>query len=106
MSHLDEDALARWVLNHSNLTIEDMTSSKAYHKQVVYKLFSAAPQIPLTWQTPQVLRNVKIFLDFAECRDEVCGKRLRSIRAHLSSQGEMGWTGVSYLVEWNDGEVR
>ena len=27
-------------------------------------------------------------------------------RAHLSSQGKIDWNGVSYLVEWNDGEVR
>ena len=53
-----------------------------------------------------MLRSVKIFLDFAEWRDDVCGKRLRNIRAHLSPLGEIDWNGVSYLVEWNDGEVR
>ena len=84
MSQLDEEALAKWVLNHSNLTLEDMTSAKADDKQVVYNLFSVATQIPLTWQTAQVLRNIKIFLDFAEWRNEVCGKRLKDIKAHLS----------------------
>ena len=83
-----------------------MTLAKAHDKQAVYQLFSAATQIPLAWQTLPVLRNVKIFLDFAEWRDEVCGKRLRNIRAHLSSQGKIEWNGVSYVVEWNDGEVR
>ena len=88
------------------MTLADMTLAKAYDKQAVYQLFSVATQIPLTWQTPQVLRNVKIFLDYAEWRDDVCGKRLRNIRAHLSPLGKIDWNGVSYLVEWNDGEVR
>jgi len=99
MSQLDEDVLAKWVLSHSDMTLADMTLANAYDKQVVYQLFSAATQIPLTWQTPQVLRNVKIFLDFAEWRDDVCGKRLRNIRAHLSPLGKIDWNGVSYLVE-------
>ena len=53
-----------------------------------------------------MLRNVKVFLDFAEWQDDVCGKRLRNIRAHLSPQGKIDWGGVSYLIEWNACEVR
>ena len=75
MGQLDEDTLAKWVLKHSDMTLSDMTLAKAYGKQAVCQLFTVATQIPLTWQTFQVLRNVKMFSDFAEWRDEVCGKR-------------------------------
>ena len=64
LATLDEEVLAKWVLDHSNLTLADLKLAKQYDKQVAYQLFSAATQIPLTWQTAQVLRNVAIFLKF------------------------------------------
>ena len=74
---LDEEVIARWIVTNSDIELRYLKLAKSYDKQAPYHLFAYATQISLSWVVLAVLRNVVLFLQFADWRRDVCGDRLR-----------------------------
>ena len=102
----DEEIIARWVVNHSDMSLVDLQLCKVFDRQAPYQLFSAATQIPISWQVSPVLRNTVLFNQFADWRDTICGHRIRNIKAKIGQQGKINWDGVCYTISWQENEVQ
>jgi hypothetical protein len=102
LKSLDEDFVMAWVLDHSDLTVEDILSARQQDKDCAYLLASCATQLPLHFKLPGELNSKQIMASFMTSRNRVCGLRLQNFkrRGGLQASGKLNFNHSSFVLTW------
>lgn len=90
---LDEDILAEWIVNNSDLQSSHVTAMKKFDNDSPYHVYCHAVGLSLQFVMPDELKMVAVWRGWSDWRHEQLGKRLQTFRAQggLLPSGQVNW---------------
>ena len=96
VAQLDSVVVSAWIVNNSDLNIEDLQLIKKEDNQGIHQLYSHAVQVGLAVRLPDDLRVVEVFNTWSTERARLVGSKLVDFKA----TGGMGRNGALDSCPW------
>ena len=100
LKSLDEDFLMAWILDNSDLVVDDLLAARKQDKDAAYLIVSNGTQVPLGFRLPSELNSKEIMNTFLTQRHQQTGKRIADFKADdcLSSDGKLSFLNRSFVL--------